>query len=51
VWVTAPTATLAEVWSTALMLLPQEEIAEVIGEKSGVSSVHVECGGEVIRLD
>lgn len=51
VWVTAPTATLAEVWSTALMLLPVEEITGVIGEESGVSSVHVECGGDIRKVE
>lgn len=50
VWVTASCAALAEVWSTAFMLVSMDEVNDLIGEESGVSSVHVECGGEVTRL-
>ena len=50
VWVTASTAALAEVWSTALMLLPVEEIAGVSGDDSGITSVHVECAGGLVKL-
>lgn len=50
VWVTASCAALAEVWSTAFMLVSMEEVNDLIGEESGVSSVHVECGGIVDRL-
>jgi thiamine biosynthesis lipoprotein len=50
VWVTAPTAALAEVWSTALMLLPMEGIPAFLAEDSGISSVHAEFEGMVEAL-
>lgn len=50
VWVTASTAALAEVWSTALMLLPMEEIAGVSGDDSGIVSIHAERMGELVKL-
>lgn len=50
IWVHAPTATLAEIWSTALMLLPMEEIADFLGEDSGVLAVHAERGGRILEV-
>ncbi len=42
VWVTSPTAADAEIWSTALMLLAPEEIADFIAGNKSVRSVHIE---------
>ena len=47
IWVTATDAALAEVWSTALMLLDPAHIAEFIGGEPGVSAVHGEVGGVI----
>ena len=41
VWVTAPTATLAEIWSTALMLVEPGEIPGFIAGEEIPSAVHV----------
>lgn len=41
VWVTAPTATLAEIWSTSLMLLEPGEIPGFIAGEETLSAVHV----------
>lgn len=46
-WVTAPTATLAEVWSTALMLVPVEEIPEIIAGCGDITGVYADLGGRV----
>lgn len=46
-WVTAPTATLAEVWSTALMLVPVEEIPEIIAQCPEITGVYADLGGRV----
>jgi thiamine biosynthesis lipoprotein len=42
VWVTAPTAVLAEVWSTALMLVSFEEIQDFIAGNEDITSVHAD---------
>ncbi len=47
VWVTAPNAALAEIWSTALMLLDPEEIPGCIAGNEVVRSVHIERGAEI----
>ncbi|MEO5716411.1 MAG: FAD:protein FMN transferase [Luteolibacter sp.] len=47
VWVTAPTAALAEVWSTALMLLDPEEIADFIAGNKTLRSVHIDQDGRI----
>jgi FAD:protein FMN transferase len=47
VWVVAPDAALAEVWSTALMLLDPAEIPELIAEVPELSAVHAELDGEL----
>ena len=51
VWVTAGSAALAEVWSTALMMVPPEIIPEFIADQPEIDAVHVETGGviELIR--
>ena len=47
VWVTAPTASLAEVWSTTLMLMDPEEIMDFIAGDESVHTVHVDRGGRI----
>lgn len=47
VWVTACRAAIAEIWSTALMLVPMEEIPSIIEGDPDIGSVHVEFGGLV----
>ena len=47
VWVTAPTAALAEIWSTALMLIAADEIPALIASDPQVMGVQVEVGGQV----
>lgn len=51
VWVTAPTAALAEVWSTALMLLDPDEVAGFILGNESIRSVHTERGGVIQTTD
>lgn len=50
VWVTASSAAIAEIWSTALMLVPLEEIPSIMEEDPDIGSVHVESGGLVIAI-
>lgn len=45
VWVLAPTAALAEVWSTALMLMDPSEIPSFIAEEKLISAVYQEIDG------
>jgi thiamine biosynthesis lipoprotein len=47
VWVTAPTAVLAEIWSTALMLLDPDLIPEFIAGDETVTAVHIDRNGVV----
>lgn len=47
VWVVAPDAALAEVWSTALMLLDPAEVAELIAGVTELSAIHAELDGEL----
>jgi thiamine biosynthesis lipoprotein len=46
-WVTAATAALAEVWSTALMLVPVEEIPDFIAGNEDVTGVYADLAGTV----
>jgi thiamine biosynthesis lipoprotein len=50
VWVAASTAALAEVWSTALMLVSMEEIPTFIASETRISGVHAERGGTLHEL-
>jgi thiamine biosynthesis lipoprotein len=50
VWVTAPTATLAEIWSTALMLLEPDLIPDFIAGEDSISSIHVDRHGVVEKI-
>lgn len=50
VWVTAPTATLAEIWSTALMLLEPDLIPDFIAGEDTISAVHIDRHGMVESL-
>ena len=45
VWVLAPTAAMAEVWSTALMLVPPAEIPDLISNEPLIREVHIEVDG------
>jgi thiamine biosynthesis lipoprotein len=47
IWVTAATAALAEIWSTALMLIDVEEIPDILAGNQDVTSVHADRGGSV----
>lgn len=50
VWVRAATATLAEIWSTALMLIEPEEITGFIAGEDNVGGVYVERDAELMTL-
>lgn len=50
IWASASTAAMAEVWSTALMLLDPEELPEILGEIDELAAVHAERDGLVARL-
>ena len=47
VWVVAPDAAVAEVWSTALMLVNPEELPELIAEVPELRAIHAELDGEI----
>jgi FAD:protein FMN transferase len=50
IWVTAATAAIAEIWSTALMLVDAEEIADFIATDKDITSVHIDCAGRIQAL-
>ena len=50
IWVTAATAALAEIWSTALMLIDVEEIPDILAGNQDVTSVHADRGGSVEKI-
>ena len=47
VWVTAPSAALAEVWSTAILLVAAEEIPALIAAEPELTGVHVDFNGRI----
>jgi thiamine biosynthesis lipoprotein len=47
VWVTSRQAALAEIWSTALMLLEADILVDFIAGEETVSSVYIDCGGRI----
>jgi thiamine biosynthesis lipoprotein len=47
VWVVAPQAALAEIWSTALMLLEPEVIADFVNGEETVTAVYIDRDGKV----
>ena len=49
-WVTAATATLAEIWSTALMLLPVADIPAFLANDPDVTGVHADMQDRVERI-
>lgn len=50
IWVIAPTAAEAEVWSTALMLMEPEEIPDLIAGNAELGGVLADSGGRVARI-
>ena len=50
VWVMAESAALAEVWSTALMMVAPEWIEEMIAGEGGLTAVYVEKDGEIFAI-
>lgn len=50
VWVVSPQAALAEIWSTALMLIEPEVIADFIAGDETVSAVYIDREGKVFPL-
>jgi thiamine biosynthesis lipoprotein len=50
VWVTAPTATLAEIWSTSLMLLEPGDIPDFIAGEQTLSTVHLQIDDRPVLL-
>lgn len=50
IWASASTAAMAEVWSTALMLLDPAELPEILREIDELSAVHAEREGVVMTL-
>jgi FAD:protein FMN transferase len=49
-WVTATTATLAEIWSTALMLVEPDSISEFIAGETTLTGVYADRGGPLLPL-
>lgn len=49
-WAIAPTATLAEIWSTALFLLNPREIAGFVAGDESVGEIYIDRDGTVERL-
>lgn len=47
-WVSADTAALAEVWSTALMLVEPDEIPDFIAGVAGIRDVYLDRGGAIL---
>ncbi len=47
VWVLAPTAALAEIWSTALMLAEPGDFHEIIKEEPEITGIYAEAGGRL----
>lgn len=47
VWVLAPSAALAEIWSTALMLVEPDEIPSILAEEPDIAGVHAEIQGRI----
>jgi thiamine biosynthesis lipoprotein len=45
VWVAASSATLAEIWSTALMLVEPAQIPEILARENQIHHVHIEQDG------
>lgn len=50
VWVTAPTAALAEIWSTSLMLLDPKDIQAFVAGEETLCTVHVELNGAIDEI-
>jgi thiamine biosynthesis lipoprotein ApbE len=50
IWVTAATAALAEIWSTALMLLEPETIADFIAGDEGIRGVYWDRNDCIVSL-
>jgi thiamine biosynthesis lipoprotein len=50
VWVTANTAAVAEVWSTALMLVATDDIPALIADEPDITGVSAETGGRLLDL-
>ncbi|MFZ9938192.1 MAG: FAD:protein FMN transferase [Luteolibacter sp.] len=50
VWVAAPGAALAEVWSTALMLVPAAEIPALLAAEPEITGAHADTGGRILTI-
>lgn len=50
IWVLAFTAALAEIWSTALMLVEPEEIPGIIAGEPEIAAVYADLNGEVVAF-
>ena len=50
IWVTAPSATLAEIWSTSLMLIELGYIPEFVSGNAGITGVFADREGRVARI-
>ncbi len=47
IWVLAPTAALAEIWSTALMLVEPDEIIGILAEEPEIAGAYAEIDGRI----
>jgi len=47
IWTLAPTAALAEIWSTALMLVEPDEIPGILAEEPEIAGVYAEIHGRI----
>jgi thiamine biosynthesis lipoprotein ApbE len=50
IWVSASTAAMAEIWSTALMLLDPGELPEIVTQIDELAAVYIERDGVVSQL-
>lgn len=50
IWVLAPSAALAEIWSTALMLVDPDEIPGIIAGEPEITAVYAEIHGKVVAF-
>lgn len=50
VWVSAPTAVLAEIWSTSLMLVDLEEMPDCLAGEAEIAGVYADRDGRVVLV-
>ena len=51
IWAISPTAALADAWSTALMLVPQEELKSALTKESMLTTIYTEQKTNFLRIN